>query len=133
MEDGAIKLYVTWKGLALRQRLRALFTQGDYLPLECRGERADQICVFARVLGQEAVIVAAPRLTGQLIASCGAPLGSPAWADTAIALPEQLAGSYCDVYTQQRFSADAAGELPLSRVLHVFPVAILARDTGYDE
>jgi (1->4)-alpha-D-glucan 1-alpha-D-glucosylmutase len=131
MEDGAIKLYVTWKGLALRQQLRGLFTHGDYLPLETRGEHADRVCVFERVLAEQGVIVVAPRLTGQLIVSYGAPLGSLAWADTAIAVPEPLAGSYCNIYTQERFSTDAAGELALADVLRVFPVAILSRT--YDD
>jgi (1->4)-alpha-D-glucan 1-alpha-D-glucosylmutase len=133
MDDGAIKLYVTWKGLALRQQLRALFTHGDYLPLETRGEHADRVCVFGRVLGEQGVIVVAPRLTGQLIVSCGAPLGSLAWADTAIAVPEPLAGNYCNIYTQERFSTDASGGLALADVLRIFPVAILSRGTAYDD
>jgi (1->4)-alpha-D-glucan 1-alpha-D-glucosylmutase len=128
MDDGAIKLYVTWKGLTLRQQWRALFTHGEYLPLEARGEHADRVCVFARVLDQQAVIVVAPRLTGRAILSFGAPLGPPAWANTAIVLPDELAGSYCNVYTQERIASSGAGELPLSNVLRSFPVAILSRD-----
>jgi (1->4)-alpha-D-glucan 1-alpha-D-glucosylmutase len=131
MDDGAIKLYVTWKGLALRQNMPALFTHGEYLPLEARGKHADRVCVFGRVLDQQAVIVVAPRLTGQLIARSGSPLGASAWADTAVVLPEQLAGSFCNIYTQECLSAD--GELSLSDVLHVFPVAMLTRIPGYDE
>jgi (1->4)-alpha-D-glucan 1-alpha-D-glucosylmutase len=136
MEDGAIKLYVTWKGLALRRQFRTLFALGEYLPLETRGEHADRVCAFARVEGPQAVVVAAPRLIGQFVVAFGAPIGARAWTNTAIVLPQQLAGSYCNVYTQERISCDRAGELPLSSVLNAFPVALLSRvaaASGYDD
>ncbi|MBI4204777.1 MAG: malto-oligosyltrehalose synthase [Betaproteobacteria bacterium] len=126
MEDGAIKLYVTWKGLALRRQSRALFANGEYVPLETRGEHADRICAFARVEGAQALVAVAPRLIGPLVAALGAPLGAPAWTNTCIVLPMRLAGSYCNVYTQERVVCDGAGELPVSDVLKAFPVALLA-------
>lgn len=136
MEDGAIKLFVTWKGLVLRRQFRSLFTSGEYVPLETRGEHADRICAFARVESERALVVVAPRLIGQLVDRLGVPLGAPVWADTCIVFPRRLVGSYRNIYTRERVACDGAGELAVSKVLNSFPVALLAcgADTlGYDD
>jgi len=127
LEDGAIKLYVTWRGLHLRRRHATLFAHGEYVPLEARGEHADRVCAFARVDGPQAVVVAAPRLIGQFAAAFGAPIGARAWANTAIVVPRHLGGNYCNIYTRERVASDSAGALPLSSVLSAFPVALLSR------
>jgi (1->4)-alpha-D-glucan 1-alpha-D-glucosylmutase len=129
MDDGAIKLYAIWKGLALRRQFSTLFARGEYVPLESRGEHADRVCVFARVEGVRAVVVVAPRLIGRLVTAFGNPLGAAAWTNTAIVLPERLAGSYCNIYTQEHVTCDSAGELPLASVLNAFPAALLSRIT----
>jgi (1->4)-alpha-D-glucan 1-alpha-D-glucosylmutase len=126
MEDGAIKLYVTWRGLALRRERRALFTHGEYLPIETRGEHADRVCAFARTDGEQTAIVAAPRLIGRLAVDSGAPLGVAAWGDTAVAVPKRLAGCYRNIYTQEEIRLDEDVPLPVARLLNVFPVALLA-------
>jgi len=130
MEDGAIKLYITWRGLTLRRERRALFRHGDYIPVETQGRHADRVCVFARKAGPETAIVVAPRLIGALVAQFGAPLGAAAWGDTAIVMPQALAGSYRNVYTQEAWRVDE-GPLAVSQVLRVFPAALLVNsDSG---
>lgn len=125
MEDGDIKFYVTWKGLAVRTQYRSLFATGEYLPLEVRGEHADRICAFARMEGARAVVAVAPRLIGRLVAGPGVPLGSTAWPDTRIVFPTRLALVYRNTYTQERVTCDGAGEIRVSDVLRSFPVALL--------
>ena len=127
MEDGAIKLYVTWRGLALRGAQHALFADGEYIPLETRGEHAERICAFGRAREAEAAFVAVPRLIGRQVAALGAPLGERAWGDTAIVIPDRLAGDYRNVYTGEMFRAERNRLLPASRLFHIFPVALLAR------
>ena len=124
MEDGAIKLYVTWRGLQLRRAFRPLFTHGEYLPIETRGMHADRICVFARVGDGQAAIAAAPRLIGPLIADDGVPVGAAVWGDTAVVLPQRLARCYRNAYTGERIHGEY-GAIAVSQLLTVFPVALL--------
>jgi len=127
MEDGAIKLYVTWRGLCARRAYRPLFTRGEYLPIESAGGDAERICAFARVSGEAAAFVAVPRLIAPLVARRGAPVGEVAWRDTALVLPQRLAGRYRNVYTGEILPV-AETPIPVARVLRVFPVALFVRD-----
>ena len=133
MEDGTIKLFVTWKGLMLRRQLRSLFAVGDYVPLQTQGVHADRLCAFARIHGTHAAIVAAPRLVGELIADGGLPLGQGKWVDTCIVLPDHLAGNFRNVYTQEQIACSGPGVLKASEVLRAFPVALMSRseDTSH--
>jgi (1->4)-alpha-D-glucan 1-alpha-D-glucosylmutase len=124
MDDGTIKLYVTWRGLALRTAMRDVFTHGEYVPIETRGMHADRICAFARIHGRDAAIAVAPRLVGKLVTEGGAPLRE-AWSDTVIVLPQRLFGDYCNAYTGECVAADTLGVIPASRVFNAFPVALL--------
>jgi len=126
MENGIIKLFVTWRGLALRRQHISLFADGEYLPLETSGEHAGRICAFARVAGERAVIAVAPRLIGRFTADGRTPLGA-VWGDTRLLLPAQLAGAYCNAYTCENLQSDLACELRIDAILCVFPVALLSR------
>jgi (1->4)-alpha-D-glucan 1-alpha-D-glucosylmutase len=59
--DGAIKLALTKRLLALRQRLPDIFTHGRYQPLPVAGEDADRVIAFARSVGARTAIVVACR------------------------------------------------------------------------
>ncbi|WP_434622112.1 malto-oligosyltrehalose synthase [Azospirillum sp. B2RO_4] len=78
--DGAVKLAVTRQALAVRAELPEVFSAGEYLPLEATGDRADHVVAYARRSGDDTVLVAVPRLVGQLG-------DSPDWGNTAIPLP----------------------------------------------
>ncbi|WP_395454924.1 malto-oligosyltrehalose synthase [Azospirillum melinis] len=78
--DGAVKLAVTRQALAVRGEMPEVFSAGEYLPLEATGEHADHVVAYARRTGDETVVVAVPRLVGQLGEK-------PDWGNTAIPLP----------------------------------------------
>ncbi|SMF29987.1 maltooligosyl trehalose synthase [Azospirillum oryzae] len=78
--DGAVKLAVTRQALAVRAEMPEVFSAGEYLPLEATGDRADHVVAYARRSGEDTVLVAVPRLVGQLGES-------PDWGNTAIPLP----------------------------------------------
>ncbi|HYF89459.1 malto-oligosyltrehalose synthase [Azospirillum sp.] len=78
--DGAVKLAVTRQALAVRAEKPEVFSAGEYLPLEATGDRADHVVAYARRAGDDTVVVAVPRLVGQLGES-------PDWGNTAIPLP----------------------------------------------
>jgi (1->4)-alpha-D-glucan 1-alpha-D-glucosylmutase len=85
--NGLAKLWVTWRCLSLRRERPALFEQGEYLPLEATGAKAEHVVAFARRLGDEVAIVIAGRLFAGLGAAIGElPLGAEVWGDTAVDL-----------------------------------------------
>jgi (1->4)-alpha-D-glucan 1-alpha-D-glucosylmutase len=59
--DGGVKLALTRRLLALRQRLPHVFTDGGYRPVPVAGADADHVIAFARHAGADAVIVAVGR------------------------------------------------------------------------
>jgi (1->4)-alpha-D-glucan 1-alpha-D-glucosylmutase len=131
LPDGRIKLYLTWKTLALRRQHESLFREGDYLPLKAHGERAEQVCAFARRHGNEIILVAVPRLLRGLLGEDGRrlPVGASTWGDTWLELPaEFLQEGWVDAFTGGTLSADAqdgtSGFL-LARLFSLFPYALL--------
>lgn len=78
--DGAVKLAVTRQALAVRAEKPEIFSAGEYLSLDATGDRADHVVAYARRAGDDTVVVAVPRLVGQLGEN-------PDWGNTAIPLP----------------------------------------------
>jgi len=127
MDDGRVKLYVTWLGLSTRCEVRELFDEGSYVALKTSGEHADRLCAFARVHGEAASITVVPRLIAGLDTNDAAPLGEAAWKDTRVELPRELAGSYANIFTGETVSEDASKGLRVADLFANFPVAVLTR------
>jgi len=87
MEDGRIKLYLTWRLLQLRREQRDLFLYGDYVPLRVTDARTENLVAFARVHSTGTAVVASPRLFVKLGAEQHGALGDAAWLDTVLELP----------------------------------------------
>jgi isoamylase len=114
--DGRVKLYVTYSALQLRKQRPELFAQGDYAPLDA-GEEA---VAFLRCFEAQRLVCVVPRLS-QRLAADGFPVG-PAWGQRALkGLP---AGRYYEHLTGQHIDVD--GDVPLSRLLGSFPLAMLS-------
>jgi 4-alpha-glucanotransferase/(1->4)-alpha-D-glucan 1-alpha-D-glucosylmutase len=131
MADGRIKLYLTWRALALRAKDPELFEKGGYLPLNAVGAQADHVCAFARVHENRAVVTVAPRFYYRLTGGEAImPLGEKIWGDTRVPLPEKFS-RYRDELTGARFGAeDAHGKrsIRLAELLTTLPVALLSSD-----
>jgi len=115
-QDGRAKLFVTRKLLALRRSHPELLTDGDYQPLEVAGRSSEHLCAFMRSRGEARLVIAVPRLVHRLYRD-----GAADWGATSLALP---AGSWRDVLTGGRL--DGGVEVPVSRLLADFPVAVLS-------
>jgi (1->4)-alpha-D-glucan 1-alpha-D-glucosylmutase len=112
-QDGRIKLAWTAHLLRLRNELAAVFTDGDYQPLEVSGEHRDHVIAFARRRGKDAAIIAVARLFAPFTQ---AGRFWPSWEalDATITLGGlSVAG------------VDAGGELRLGSLFHALPVAVL--------
>lgn len=140
MHDGRIKLYLTWRTLALRRGHDRLFREGGYTPVKAWGGHAEHVCAFARLHEKEVLLVIVPRLFAALIGEHGRyPVGEPVWSDTRLLLPGELAGrTWTNLLTgetveEQRLNEETAtaGEaversaIELATLFRTFPYALL--------
>ncbi|MEZ5582378.1 MAG: hypothetical protein R3F37_06075 [Candidatus Competibacteraceae bacterium] len=130
IQDGRIKLYLTWRTLNLRRDCAALFREGDYTPLSIHGDQAEHVCAFARTWEDQEVIIVAPLLFVSLLDGevTKLPLGVEVWGNTHLTLPQGKA-SYRNVLTGETLAPLEAEEvtLALADVLANFPVALLKK------
>jgi (1->4)-alpha-D-glucan 1-alpha-D-glucosylmutase len=128
MDDGRIKLYLTWCGLSLRRRLPELFQGGLYVPLSAKGPKAEHVCAFARRSERHAAIVIVPRLCARLSPDGAPPLGRTIWDETWLELPADLAGMrFVNVCTGELgllHEREGRVNLTLATALENFPVAL---------
>lgn len=126
LEDGRIKLWAMHRVLQTRNERLATFEQGEYTPLSVSSDQ-QQEHVFAYLRGGDVAVVL-PRFSytvaGERAADSLA-LGA-AWSDTALALPDDAASRWTNVFTGEQVSA-SGGQLKLSEVFASFPVAVLVR------
>jgi len=132
MSDGRIKLYITWQGLCRLREHRGLFSTGEYVPLELAGACADRAFAFLRRQGDTQAIVVVPRLVTTLVTpESPVPLGMKVWRDTRVLLPAGSGPRFRNTFTGEsltRSGGEDRAELPLSRILAHFPVALLVAE-----
>lgn len=131
-EDGKVKLFVTIRALNYRRENRELFEKGEYIPLEAMGSRADNVCAFARRLGNARLIAIAPRFLTQFISGQDdLPFGETVWGNSSVIVPIAEPGAlYRNIFTHEVIKAHThkdATSLYLSEVFANFPVAVLER------
>ena len=134
LEDGRVKLYLTYQVMNYRRSHQDLFSKGDYTPLLAVGEKAGYVCSFIRALEEKTVVVAVPRLVVGLTRGHQEHLldGSK-WRDTFLVLPGETTPSrvFRNVLTGERVRADSQNgklTLPIAAVFQSFPVALLEED-----
>ena len=121
--SGRIKMFLINRLLELRAKWGDVFSNGDYRPLESRGEHADKIIAFSRQYEGKVVVVIAPRLTSTL----GFPPVGGVWQDSKVSLPVVEAG-WRDILTGR--TAEANQVLDLKEALGVLPFTILCNTTA---
>jgi (1->4)-alpha-D-glucan 1-alpha-D-glucosylmutase len=126
---GRSKLYLIWRVLEFRNRHRALFDDGDYIPLTAVGEKKEHLCAFARQTENGLAIIIVPRLmVGLAKGATRLPLGPDIWGDTAVVLPNSLEESrFLNILTDEtlQISQGAQKTIPVSSILAQFPVALI--------
>ncbi len=109
-DTGAVKLLLTSRALRLRRDRPDLFTR--YTPMTAAGSASHHAVAFDR----GGALAVATRLPVGLARSGG-------WGDTVLL---RHGGATVDVLTGRRFTG---GELPLSELLELYPVALLAAES----
>lgn len=121
-KDGRLKLWVTSRLLEARRSHLAAFRDGDYQPLNVKGDRADHAIAFRRGTGKHAAIVVVPRLASSLSAVGTFPLGAEVWGNTAMSVGRT--GTLRNIFTDEKIPMKTTS-LRLSRAMATFPVAVL--------
>ena len=125
--DGRAKLWIVHRMLRFRERNRALFDAGTYVPLTANGSRSRHVLAFARLHGQHGLVAIAGRLFASMGLGVGdVPLGSSAWGDTVLEGKVVPTGT---VVTEVLSGATFRSEdnaWPLARLFEHFPGAVLA-------
>jgi (1->4)-alpha-D-glucan 1-alpha-D-glucosylmutase len=129
-EDARVKLSIVASGLRLRRRTPSVFLEGQYIPLQTDLAISAGAVAFARLLGNEAVIFAAPRLWATLSADPEfVPVGRDCWKTSRILLPPELAGRmFEDAVTGgeiRTHSAEGQSWIELADVFETLPAGIL--------
>jgi (1->4)-alpha-D-glucan 1-alpha-D-glucosylmutase len=119
--DGRVKQFVIARTLAFRRARPDLFSRGEYLPLMAGTER---VVAFARRLGEDACLVAAPRLCAAEI-DPGLTLSAGFRADAGLASPELAGRSWRDAFTGREVSTGDDGSLSGEGLFGGFPLALL--------
>ncbi|MBU1209449.1 MAG: malto-oligosyltrehalose synthase [Proteobacteria bacterium] len=131
-QDGRIKLYLILRTLHFRRAHQELMARGAYLPLEAVGEKKGHLCAFARILANEEILVATPRLIVGLTGGVEQPpLGERVWKDTWLTLPPEWGGkTYRHLFTGERVAVGKRDDrmgLSAAEIFNNFPVALLER------
>ena len=130
--NGEIKLYLIYKALNYRKEKRELFEKGEYITIETMEEKADNVCTFARRLGNLTTLVVAPRFFTRLIKKPDdLPFGMEVWKDSFIVVSFEEAGvRYRNIFTGEMLTTKNYKDstaLLLSEIFAHFPVALLER------
>lgn len=126
-EDGRIKLYLTAQVLNFRIQYPTLFQNGNYQPIEVKGEKARHVVAFSRMQNHKQIIVAAGRFYTQL-ANEGFvnPVGE-IWENNALGFSPYLEGNYRDILSGKNFSISPDQDLSLTQIFAKLPLVLLER------
>ena len=119
--DGRVKAFLTQRMLRFRNANTDLFRYGSYLPIKTGGAFAESCLGFARMRGEEWIIVIAPRLSARV----GFPPVGDHWQDTFIDLPQNISLENArEIFTNREMQAQDR-QLPIGDALSILPFAVL--------
>ncbi len=122
-EDARIKLFLIYKTLQTRREYLDLFQRGTYEKLTVVGSLKTHIVGFSRELGEQKIIVIAPRFFSSLVEIGEYPFGEQVWQETRIVPPTDSTNVWQDVFTGKQVEGEDA--LWVRDILQDFPVALL--------
>ncbi len=123
MQLGAVKLFIIKKILRVRRENRELFEAGRYLKLNTSGIYKNSIISFARLFGDEALIIVVPRFLTGIVKQGELPLGKDIWQNTRIKIPFAL-NNVKNLISEESIPGD--NEIDAGCIMTKFPAAILS-------
>jgi (1->4)-alpha-D-glucan 1-alpha-D-glucosylmutase len=133
----ALKQFVSWRALDVRQRFHDVLAVGDYRPLEVQGARAESLLAFARSWGETTLVTVVPRLTSRLLPPDFADGVAPpsaftgeVWGDALVHLPDVPTANWTDQLTMMPHAAARREGIPVRDLLGRLPAALLLSTGG---
>lgn len=129
--SGHIKQRLVRDILRLRLAHAPTFVEGDYVPLSVGGDHAEHVCAFARIKGDDCIVVVVPLRTASLLGDeRGSLIPAERWGDTFVELPEAFGTrQFAGLFSRGEVT-DGSGRLTLRAVLAEFPVNLLFLETN---
>jgi (1->4)-alpha-D-glucan 1-alpha-D-glucosylmutase len=124
--DGRIKLYLIWKALNFRKNHTDLFSRGDLIQVEARGERRENVVAFLRRHKSEWTLIVVPHWLATLDAAGDHARPEQFWGRTEINLQTGARKGWRNLFTGEELVSSKGGILRVGDLLRHFPVAFLA-------
>jgi (1->4)-alpha-D-glucan 1-alpha-D-glucosylmutase len=119
--DGRIKMFLTQRVLQFRREHVDLFQRGEYLPLVASGTFTECCVSFARRLGDQWIVVIAPRLSSRI----GFPPIAERWKDTTLEFPETLSLEHAhNLFTCRKLRHESR-RISIADALPILPFAAM--------
>jgi (1->4)-alpha-D-glucan 1-alpha-D-glucosylmutase len=119
--DGRIKMFLTQRLLQFRREHVGLFQRGEYLPLGASGTFAECCVSFARRLGDQWIVVIAPRLSSRI----GFPPIAERWKDTMLEFPKTLSLEHAhNLFTCRKLYHEGR-RISIADALPILPFAVV--------
>ncbi|HEY6905258.1 MAG TPA: hypothetical protein VI216_13190, partial [Candidatus Acidoferrales bacterium] len=126
--DGRIKLHVIRNSLAFRLKNDELFSEGDFIPLEARGKRAEHVIAYMRRRSHLCALTVVPRWLAGSQGDSGQTDLRGFWQDTTLVFPREASHSWRNIFTDLAISGQPSDDsqiLLVADLLAQFPVAVL--------
>jgi (1->4)-alpha-D-glucan 1-alpha-D-glucosylmutase len=122
-QDGKIKMFTLWRALGERQQ-QALFTQGDYVPINMAERLKNKVLAFLRRSNDIWYLIVVLLPAGIVKRSLSYPLQNLELGRCFVELPDgNVPTEWMSVFTGKKITTD--GGLDLDDLLMSFPVALL--------
>lgn len=128
-KDGRIKLYLICKALHFRSQNAALFSEGQFLPLECHGKHQEHVAAFARLYKKDWVLIVVPRWLARARYPMNFEGSDRFWGNTAVGVQEAAPASWKNILTGETLETQGPARkrsLHVGALLKNFPVALLS-------
>jgi (1->4)-alpha-D-glucan 1-alpha-D-glucosylmutase len=126
-QDGLVKMHVLKRALNARTEKPDLFLDGEYLPVEIRGQHKDRVIAFARKNGNEWAISVSPRCVASVQAPViGADERREFWKQTELILPNGAPVTWANALAGKATPiSSATGRLSVGAAFEGFPLTLL--------
>jgi (1->4)-alpha-D-glucan 1-alpha-D-glucosylmutase len=127
-QDGAIKLYTTYKALNFRKAHPDLFLLGDYIPLAAKGPNEERVVAFARRHENSWAVAVVARLLTKMLSAEDICLDHEVWRENFLFLPQDTPGEWLNIFTGEKIKSSQQQQsksLPLAHLFQNLPVALL--------
>jgi (1->4)-alpha-D-glucan 1-alpha-D-glucosylmutase len=127
-QNGAIKLYTTYKALNFRKTHPDLFLRGDYIPIMPTGPKSQQVVAFARRQENSWAVVAVARFFTKILSAEDISFDQAVWQKTFLSLPHDAPKELVDIFTGETIKPISHGQaksLDLANLFQNLPVALL--------